>query len=202
MFLEVQLPVGIAYGSAGGPTWNTSVVTVDSGYEQRNQPWAEDLGQWDLGSYVQTQADAALLLAFFNRVQGKTHTWRFKDWKDYQMGPQQIGVGDGTQATFQLYKTYDPQPGAYMKVIKKPVAGTVTVTVAGAPRTEGTDYTLDTTTGRMTFLEGHIPTAGQQVGASCEFDKPCRFDLDHLAISYATIEFGSLHVPVIEVRLP
>ena len=197
MFLDQQMPLKIALKSSGGPQWNTSIVRVDSGHEARNTPWAEELSAWDVGSFVTTQAEMAELLDFFNGVQGRLHAFRFPDPKDRAAVNQLIGTGNGVQTTFQLTKTYGA--GGYTKVIRKPVM--VSVTVAGVVQVQGTAYTLDTTTGVVTFLVGHIPAAGQEVRWSGEFDKPARFDVDQLSVNYTDLVYGTLSIPVVEIRL-
>lgn len=202
MFSEQRMPLPISLRSSGGPQWNTSIVRVDSGYEQRNEPWAQDLGSWDVGSFVTTNAEMATVLAFYNSVRGRLVAWRFHDPKDYQALDQLLGTGDGVQTTYQLTKTYGTDASAYTKIIRKPVVGTSRITVAGVLQVEGTAYTLDTTTGVITFLAGHIPAAGQAVRWSGEFDKPARFDVDHLSMSFDDLIYARLSIPVVEVRLP
>lgn len=199
MFIESRMPLPMSLRSSGGPQWNTSIVRVDSGYEQRNEPWAEDLGSWDVGSFVTTHAEMATLLDFFNGVQGRLHTWRFQDPKDYSAVNQDLGVGDGVRTMYQLQKSYGP--GGYTKVVRKPVAGTVRVTVAGVLQGEGAAYTLNYTTGLVTFLAGHLPTTGQAVTWTGEFDKPARFDIDQLTLTYSDLVYATVSVPVVEVRL-
>lgn len=200
MFIETRMPLPISLRSSGGPTWNTSIVRVDSGYEQRNEPWAEDLGSWDVGSFVTTHAEMATLLDFFNGVQGRLHAFRMQDPKDFTAVNQVLGVGDGVRTTYQLRKSYGS--GGYTKVVRKPVPGTVQVRVGGVLQVQGTAYTLDTTTGLLTFLAPHIPLAGQAVTWSGEFDKPARFDIDQLNITYNDLVYATVSVPVVEVRLP
>ena len=202
MFSEQRMPLPISLRSSGGPQWNTSIVRVDSGYEQRNEPWAQDLGAWDVGSFVTTHAEMATVLAFYNAVRGRLVAFRFTDPKDHDALNQRLGTGNGVQTTYQLTKTYGADPSAYTKIIRKPVAGTSRVTVADVLQVEGTAYTLDTTTGVVTFLPGHIPTTGQQVRWSGEFDKPARFDVDHLSLSYDDLVYARLSIPVVEIRLP
>lgn len=199
MFIEARMPLPISLRSSGGPQWNTSIVRVDSGYEQRNEPWVEDLGAWDVGSFVTTHTEMATLLDFFNGVQGRLHTWRFQDPKDHAALNQSLGVGDGVRTTYQLQKSYGS--GGYTKVIRKPVQGTVQVRVAGILQGEGTAYTVNYTTGLVTFLAGHLPTTGQAVTWNGEFDKPARFDIDQLTITYNDLVYATVSVPVVEVRL-
>lgn len=199
MFLEQRMPLPISLRSSGGPQWNTSIVRVDSGFEQRNEPWAEDLAAWDVGSFVTTHAEMATLLDFFNGVQGRLHGFRFQDPKDYQALNQSLGTGNGVQTTYQLRKAYGS--GGYAKVIRKPVQGTVQIRVAGVLQVEGTAYTVTYSTGVVTFLAGHIPTTGQAVAWSGDFDKPARFDIDQLHITYSDLVYATVSVPVVEVRL-
>lgn len=201
MFSEERLPLPISLASSGGPTWQTQVIRMDSGYEQRNRVWAEDLGQWDIGSFVKTDEDVRTVLAFFHARQGRLVGFRFQDPKDADLVAQTLGTGNGVQATYQLVKTYGSGPAAYTKTLTKPVPGTVLVTVGGVPRVEGVDWTVDTSTGLITFLPGHIPAMGQAVVASCTFDKPVRFDVDALSITYDDLVYGTLRVPLVEIRL-
>ena len=48
----------------------------------------------------------------------------------------------------------------WQRAIKKPVAGTVRLAVDGAEQAEATDFSVDATTGLVTFLPGHVPGAG------------------------------------------
>lgn len=200
MFREDRLPLPISLASSGGPTWQTMVIRMDSGEEQRNRVWAEDLGQWDVGSFVKTEADVATVLAFFHAMQGRFIGFRFRDPKDADVVAQVLGTGTGVQATYQLVKTYGSGPAAYTKTITKPVAGTIQITVGGVVQVEGTAFTVDTTTGVVTFLPEHVPGDGQTVLASCTFDKPVRFDLDTLTITYDDLVYGTLRVPLVEIR--
>lgn len=194
------MPLPISLRSSGGPGWNTSIVRVDSGYEQRNEPWAQDLAVWDVGSFITTHAEMATLLDFFNGVRGRLIGFRMQDPKDYKALNQLLGTGNGVQTTYQLRKAYGP--GTYTKTIQKPVPGSYRVTVADVLQVEGTAYTLDTTTGVVTFLAPHIPAAGHEVRWSGEFDKPARFDVDHLSLSYDDLVYARLSIPVVEIRLP
>ena len=105
-------------------------------------------------------------------------------------------------AAFQLVKTYGSSFAPWTRAISKPVAGTVLVAVAGAPQALSTAYTLDTATGLITFLSGHIPAAGAAITAGYEFDVPVRFDTDKLDISIQGLTYGAIpHVPVVELRM-
>ena len=74
--------------------------------------------------------------------------------------------------------------------------------VSGVAKTLGTQFTLNTTTGVVTFLAGNIPTADQTVTAGFEFDVPVRFDTDKLDVNLAGLKHGAIpNIPLIEIRL-
>ena len=64
---------------------------------------------------------------------------------------------------------------------------------------EGVHFTLDDTTGRVTFVEP--PLAGAEITAGNEFDVPVRFDTDRIQTSAASFQAGDVpNVPVVEGR--
>lgn len=148
-FHEVRFPTDIAYGATGGPEYATDVVVVNSGAEQRNVRWAEARGKWDVASGVKNRTQMEALIAFFRARKGRAYGFRFKDWSDYQASNQPIGSGDGATTVFQLVKVYESGGVTETRTIKKPVAGTVTVAVAGLSQTSR--WAVDTATGLVTF---------------------------------------------------
>ncbi|HEX7775227.1 MAG TPA: DUF2460 domain-containing protein, partial [Parvibaculum sp.] len=105
-------------------------------------------------------------------------------------------------ANFQLVKTYESGGANYVRMIAKPVAGTVRVAVGGVEKIAGADFSLDAATGLVTFTPGAIPGAGAAVSAGFEFDVPARFDTDFLEINLGAFEAGSIPaIPVVEVRI-
>lgn len=183
-FVEQQFPSDISYGSKGGSGFSTSVFETTSGYEQRNINWSKSRGEWDISYGVRDKGDMDAVVNFFMAMQGKAYAFRFKDWADYQITNQQIGTGDGTTLAFQLVKVYGVGTQTYVRTIKKPVSGTMlAILVNGAPASVS-NYSVDYTTGIITFAAGHAPGAGYAVVVTyCEFDIPARFDTDKLDVS-------------------
>lgn len=205
-FHEVQFPTSISRGSAGGPERLTDVVTLRSGHEERNTIWANSRHRYDASMGLRSLDDLHDVIEFFEARSGRLHAFRWKDWVDYKSGrpkgatsflDQVIGTGDGSTTTFQLRKTYSSGSVNYLRDITKPVDGTVSVAVAG---TEDNTVTIDHTTGLVTFSSA--PSLGQSITAGFEFDVPCRFDSDYLAISVDAFEAGALpSIDVLEVRI-
>lgn len=210
-FHDVRFPTAISRGATGGPERRTDVVVLGSGFEERNSRWADSRRSYNAGYGVKSLNDLHAVIAFFEERRGKLYGFRWKDQSDWKScAPesvtsaldQVIGTGTGALATFQLKKVYGSAFQPWTRTIKKPVAGTLKVAVAGVARTQGTHYTVDAATGIVTFLAGHIPAAGASVTAGFEFDVPVRFDTDKLEVNISGFSHGAIpNIPVVEVRL-
>ncbi|MEM1314031.1 MAG: DUF2460 domain-containing protein [Pseudomonadota bacterium] len=208
-FDEVRFPEAIAIGAQGGPERRTEIVTLASGHEARNAPWAQSRRRWDAGLGMRGLDDLAVIVDFFEERRGQLNGFRWRDPLDHKSGPpsqppspadQVLGVGDGTRTTFQLIKVYGSGADAYERVIAKPVPGTVQVALDGAALFEGGEYSVDTKDGEVTFFVA--PAAGVQVTAGFEFDVPVRFDTDRIETSLTAINAGEIpSIPVVELRL-
>ena len=213
-FHEVQFPVGISYGAVGGPQFHTTVLSLQSGYEQRNIDWAKSRAMYDVAQNLKSQGELDQLVKFFVARQGRAYGFRFKDWTDYRMPFYKQAPGDtdpiplqlttnGTLSTFQLTKFYVDAAGfSYSRIINKPVAGTLVVYVNGVPANPATDFTVDTTTGIVTLSAALAATTGSLITASCQFDVPVRFDTDEMKVTlenYNNLNWGS--ITLVELRL-
>jgi len=198
-FHEVRLPVDIEVGAVGGPQFNTTILELYSGYEQRNINWEKVRGRWDLSYAVRGMDDMDDLIAFFYARQGRAYGFRFKDWTDYEIASiQAIGTGDGSTTAFQAYKRYSSGGHYYDRTLSKLVSGTVTVYEDGVP--SAPQPTVNVNTGVITFAAA--PALGVVVGLVCEFDLPVRFDMDHLQVRAIGIELESLpQIDIVEIRV-
>jgi uncharacterized protein (TIGR02217 family) len=202
-FLESpRFPDRIGEHSAGGPCFHTEIVTLPSGFEQRNACWSYPLRRFDVTSGIKSAADLTEILAFFNSVRGRWLGFRYKDWLDYRSScenavisstDQLLGQGDGVQKAFQLIQAL----GTGVRWIEKPVLGSVCIAVDGV---SADAVTVDHCTGRITFPDDQVPPEGAVITAGFEFDVPCRFDTDQLSISLQRPHLGSYTAQLIEVR--
>jgi uncharacterized protein (TIGR02217 family) len=210
MFHETRFPTAISRAAHGGPERRTDVVVLGSGAEERNARWADSRRSYNAGYGVKSLDDLHAVIAFFEERRGRLHAFRWRDPTDFKSCPpegtptaldQPIGTGDGTTATFRLAKTYGSAFDPWPRTIAKPVQGTVLVAVAGTVQTPVTAYTVDHTTGLVTFEPGHIPAAAQPITAGFEFDVPVRFDTDKLEIGLQGFHHGAIpSIPVVEIR--
>jgi uncharacterized protein (TIGR02217 family) len=200
-FHDIRFPTAVAFHSTGGPERRTEIVTLGSGFEERNAVWANSRRRYDVGSGVRTLDDLAEVTAFFEARLGRLHAFRFKDFTDFkscapgaEVTPldQALGTGDGARTAFQLRKSYVSGPSGWTRKIAKPVAGSVRVAVAGGEQSAG----VDLATGIVTFAAGPVGA----VTAGFLFDVPARFDTDRLTIDLASFAAGEVpSIPLIEV---
>ncbi|MBI1186917.1 MAG: TIGR02217 family protein [Alphaproteobacteria bacterium] len=201
-FDEVLFPLKLALGATGGPQRRTDIVTLGSGRETRNTPWAQGRRRYEIGGGVAALDDLHALVVFFEARQGRLRGFRFRDfidWKSCAPGAtpaatdQHIGIGDGDETVFQLRRAY----GATARTIAKPVAGSVSIAVDGAPLGDGA-FSVDATTGVVTLASP--PAADAAITAGFLFDTPVRFDAERLDIALDGFGAGRpLAVPLIEI---
>lgn len=205
-FHDVLFPLAIAFHSTGGPVRKTEIVSLGSGFEERNAVWAGSRRSFDVGSGVRGLDDLHAVIGFFEARRGRLYGFRFKDFTDWKscapgvaLSPldQMIGTGDGTTTTFALTKTYASGAGSWTRAIAKPVDGSVRVAVEG---TENHAFTCDATTGLVIFSTP--PVHGAAITAGFEFDCAARFDSDALAINLANFAAGEIpSIPLVEILL-
>lgn len=205
-FHEIQFPTGIAYGSDGGPVRQTTIVQLESGYEARNTTFSQSLHQYNVAYGVKSYDDLHTLKEFFEARLGSLHGFRYKDFADFKSCPplqtlsdtdQVLGTGDSVVTTFQIRKTYVSGSNSYIRDIKKPVAGSVVVSLDDVSQVSG--WSVDTTTGIITF--DTAPGNSVVVKAGFEFDVPVRFDLDLLQTRLSAYEYGETDVNLMEIRV-
>ncbi len=208
-FHEVLFPAALSFGSSGGPERRTEVITLASGFEERNTTWAHSRRSYDAGIGLRGADDIHDLIAFYEARLGKLYGFRWKDWADHRSGApsapvtandQPLGVGDGVQTVFHLSKTYQSGPASYSRPITKPVESSVVVAAGGNELTAGIDFGTDAATGDITFAAP--PTTGAILTAGFEFHVPVRFDTDRIEVNLAAFEAGEIpSIPIMEVRV-
>ena len=222
-FLEVQFPTQLALMAQGGPSYSTNVNPAFSGFEQRNQNWAASRGSWSVSFEHKTATDYNELLAMFHAARGMANGFRLKDHSDHTVTGGFIGVGDGVNKNFQLQKIYTFPISQYelIRPIQKPVTSkvvdfagnaltdTVNVYVDGVLQThhagytvDGTkQYSLDETTGIITFVTAPSGSPAPIITADFDFHFPVRFDLDNLQRQIETPEAAGLILTVTGITL-
>lgn len=194
-----RFPEDIRFGVSGGAEYNTTIITTGSGEEQRNRNWSDSRGRYTLDHGPHNLTRTESLISFFRIVGGMEKGFRFKDWTDYSVDQASTGkTALVTSTTYQLQKAYILGSYTELRTVTKPVTSSVKVYKDNVLQTLTTDYTLDSTTGIVTFLSSPGVSVITWTG---EFDVPVRFNSDRLEIT--TVDKGLYswqQIELIEVR--
>ncbi len=177
---NVIMPETLSVGFKGGPTFSTDKVVSVNMQERRlqNLSIARHLYSFQLDNAPVSMITA--LRAFWFDRRGDFKAFMFKDWADFQLTAEQIGLGDGSNKLFQITKTYTAGVNPYVRIIRYVKLGTITVFVGGVPQTLSGDYDISPT-GLLTFHTA--PALDAVVSINCEFYVPVRFEGDAFTAS-------------------
>lgn len=164
-FLEERLPIDVRFGSSYSDEYNVKIVETSSDSEDRTLVHAFPRRRFSV-RYV--RKDSILwdqLLSLYHRCYGRYAGFRVYNQDDYSTNGQ-TGTPTATDQTlslvstgiYQLQKAYGLNGtaisiGRPVRTLFKPVSGTVLVAISNT--TSGdfatTDFTVDTTTGKVTL---------------------------------------------------
>lgn len=175
-FHDVIFPEAISYGSRGGPKFSTTVITLASGKERRNQNWIDVRAEYDVSHGIKDRSDMDELREFFYARRGRAHSFRFYDHADHSILNQGLGLGDGVTKDFQIYKTYSLTHNPYNRQITKPIDGTVVAVTVGATEMIEVDWSAT------------LATFQANINALPLLDRPKAFGIDY---SSGIVHFGT-----------
>lgn len=205
---DVLFPEKVSRGASISPLYNTTVNQAGNGREVRNVEWSRGLLVAEINVVLKDKPTIEDLLSFYRAVaKGAGYSFNFRDPSDLSAGidlstgvetAHNFEVGTGAQTIFPIYKVYTY--GAYTEErrIQKPITP-IKVYVNDVEQTVTTDYTVNYSTGKITFVVA--PGIGDDVGWSGEFATPMRFAEDKLSFNMeaTSAEFGAT---LMEVLLP
>ncbi len=202
-FHNVRLPVEIERGAQGGPMFDTTVLELSSGHEQRNINWQQTRAKYNISYGISHKEELEAVIRFFYARWGRAYGFRFKDWADYEVPIQVLALGDGVTKSFQAFKRYTDGTYTYDRPLTKLVADTTEVFVEGVP----VSFTVDIDTGIITLASAPAATGGSGSGGEevvsflCEFDVPVRFNDDSLNVTMELWNVGTIPaIELVEVR--
>lgn len=184
MFLETPAFPGCPrYGYTSEPMYSVTVVQRAGGTERRNINWSYPLTRLTITVGPSEGGDPAIqeLLRFYHAVRGPGYGFRVKDYADYKScdvgstaaaTDQPLDQNDNSPSEYQMLKRYTYGALSQDRLISKPVSGTILVADGGTVKTEGSDYTVDYSTGLVEL--NFTPTGAMTWGG--EFDIPARFE--------------------------
>jgi len=206
-FHDALFPTDYEFQAVGGPGFNTIIIENESGVEQRIQRFNSAIRKYRIRYKGKNINDVYALQEFFLARSGSEFSWKFKDWSDYTSAANgrdahafddvQIGVGDGTEKDFQLVKKYTNSLTTRTRNITKPVLNQVKIGLAGVE--QGSGWTVNTTTGKVTFSTA--PSSLQAVTAGFEFYVHARFGKNTDGILEVSLDqHNRFSIPTIEIE--
>jgi uncharacterized protein (TIGR02217 family) len=197
-FRDVYLPDQVrGFPFVSSPRFNTTIVTVANGSEQRNQNWTHPLHRFTAPEGVKCHEAIEDLRDHWMIMRGPAFSFPFRDPMDFastrlrapNLAPslaitdQVIGIGDDVTRTFQLKKTYTRGGYSYEREIYLPVVETVVLGIDATPIADvapisGGPFTADVVRNGGEVIFDHAPQGGQVITAGFLFDVEIRFEAD------------------------
>lgn len=205
-FKDIHLPPKVkGYPTSAAPRFSTSIVSVASGSEDRNQNWSHPLHRYTLAEAVREHEVLEAVRKHFFAMRGPAFGFPFLDPLDFasrdlpnaNVAPtvtatdQPLGTGDGLTRRFQLVKRYEVtdlvsgEEATYDREITLPILATVVVALNGLP--PETDDEEDLPGGPYTWTVSRpggvvefTPALAEGVVATAGFlfEVPVRFESD------------------------
>ena len=172
MFIEERLLDSVSYGTVYGERFRTSIQTMRNKSESRNMEWSESEGEYTLVFDALLEKDRAKVMEVFRTCRGRGIGFRLKNWVDYKVKDEVIGVTTESPQTLQLKLTSTLGGYSTTKTIRKPVVDTVTIKVDGVPWGASIDYTKG--------LVSVTAPIGSTISWDGEYDIPVRFASDDI----------------------
>lgn len=172
--------------------WLTRIMELGDSSEQRIPVGADGRRKFNAAHGIRSLKDLQTLLKFHALRHGETYGFKIRDLVDFTVATGAEGTlqynYDGVTKTFQLQKIYSDSSASHFREIYKPQAGTVKVYKNAVLMAEDTQYSIDYTTGLITFVTA--PTPGTVIEWSGYFYVPVRFAVKEIP---AAEFFASMH---------
>jgi uncharacterized protein (TIGR02217 family) len=204
-WIDERLLEHVSYQFEADTTFFTVSAELTSGWDQRNAERVRPRMRYIAPFDAIDKAYHAQLKAAYIAALGPEASFRFKDWSDYKLEDERIGVTDGNvDQELQIVKPYTFGARTINRPITKPCDSTKFTIANGyvedAPALVVTAddvpiaFTVDYATGIITITEA----AGQVVRVTCHFDVPVHFEDDALKFTIVEFEAHSASVALIE----
>lgn len=173
---NVYLPPNVMQGAVSRLVDRTIVQQSDTGFQWRVRRESFPRRSWQIGwNRTEVPQVEAMFQAFGRHTGFLIFAPRTAD---NTASAQSIGTGDGTATDFQLKITVTSGSQTASKNVLHPKTGTVSITVGGVPKVEGTDYAVNYSTGIVSF--GAAPASSAAVVAGFSYYTAVYFDSDQV----------------------
>ncbi len=170
---------GLAWSVTKSPMWKTRIQTTVRGRELRIRDqiyprWKfQQIYSFLSGTVRCTPGytEIQIMMDFFQGAQGSWDNWLFLDPSDNFAANQTIGVGNGSQLSFQLVRSF---AGSFAEPIIAPTSWVIRLDGA----VQGSGFSVNTANGVLTFSSP--PASGVVITADIHYYFRCRFTTDTL----------------------
>lgn len=225
-FRDIRLPTRICEEFQGGPGFATAFARARSGYTTANIDRPDPIWEYEADAVATNTDKRMQLMGFFLVNYGMAYSFRFRDLQHYWTGCQsyagigdiiplaptdipEFATGDGTTTQFQLAVPFSFGPYTLAHKITKPAKYGAADTMLDNPGytgprvwdetdllTEGVDYTIDYSTGIVTFSAA--PADTHKLRWAGLFDIHCRWKEDSINSILESSEAASMKLQLIE----
>lgn len=204
-----KFPACPGYGFTVIPDYDDTVVERANGRRTVNVNWQYPLMLFSaVPMGEKAEDDMHRVLRFWHAGAGRANRFLFKDYTDFKssvvfsdaitFNDQQVILNpDDSPASWQLYKRYrdDDNLLSQLRIIQKPVQGTIRIADEGVELDEGPDWTLDYDTGIVTFaVEPESPTWGGEFWVPCMFETKPAFVITNKRIQASEFSLRELRL--------
>ena len=177
-YFNLDFPEKLTYCFEKEVEFLTTISSTKNKKEVCNHNWTTPRYKFNLVHKTLNKNDFQQLQSLFLVCKGQGTAFNFLDKTDYEIINQQIGLGDGVNKNFDIYKIYSYQNYSYKRRIYN--LNNVCVYLNG-DKIEETAYTISN--GTLSFKEGNIPLSGQVITMDAEFNVIVRFNTDLLKVT-------------------
>lgn len=203
-------PACPTFGFTGTPDYSVTVIERAGGFRSVNRNWYYPLHVYaavPMGN--QPEADIYRVQRFWHAVGGRAGRFRFNDRLDNTStdspelaitASDQPIVLDATDSptVYQLFKTYEDEDALLqqVRIISKPVQGTILIAADGVEIVEGVDWTLDYETGVVTFAapDDSVYTWGGMFDVPVMFESSAEFIMSEHKIRQTGFSLRELRI--------
>lgn len=194
-FHNVLFPSCLEIFLNGKSSFSTSKVILSSGREVRSLDHEYGMGQYSLKDCFLSESEFVIFNNFFKARRGSRFAFLLRDFADFIVTKQHIGIGNGITKDFQLYKIYDDEEHPYIRKITRIRENSLKIFLEGK---EVNDWELVKDKGIIS-LQNSLQE-NKNLSASFQFYVMVRFfddNFDYKLRTDGTIEI--LNVSLIEV---
>jgi len=190
-FHDIYMPKFIEVFATGSPEFTSSCIHTLSGREVRNFDREYAKQKYLIKNCRLSATEFEQFDAFFRARRGEGFAFRFRDNLDHKVSGQFVAKGDGKLKQFQLVKLYQDAISPYVRVISKPVKGTVELLLNNNKIEREVNYNTGMVTLQKPLEKNQILTI------SFLFDVAVRFAKN--SFEYLYVSDGSIELSPIEL---